>query len=126
MNLHAIGPRLHSKVSSLRESFFEPGIRIQTNPTPHARVDSIGSDNPLRLDDLFAEDGAFIGQARDRRVPKQANSTLFCAFYHLLVEDRSTYSKTACTRKVGFHRVRGVNEADSAKNLPIARTNRDA
>jgi hypothetical protein len=89
-------------------------------------VDSIGSDNPPRLHGLSTKDGASTGQARDRRVPKETNSTLFCPFYHLLVEDRSTYSKTACTRKVGFHRVRGVDEADSAKNLPITRTNRDA
>jgi len=34
-------------------------LEIQTDPTPYARVDSIGSDNPLCLRDLFTKDSAF-------------------------------------------------------------------
>src|SRR2546422_8478220 len=36
MNLHAIGPRLHSIVSSLREPDFVPCICAEADPTPHA------------------------------------------------------------------------------------------
>src|SRR5260370_29298568 len=103
MNLHAIRPRFHSKVSSLCESLFKTRARIQTDPTPYARVDSIGSDNPLRLQDLFTEDSAFAVQARDGGIPKQSNSALFRSFHHLLVKHDSTHSKTSCSQKLCFH-----------------------
>src|SRR6266851_6662500 len=69
MNLHAIGPRLHSIVSSLREPDFLPRICAEADPTPHAGVDSIGSDDPPRLHYRTAKDGSIIGQAGDRCVP---------------------------------------------------------
>src|SRR6267154_1201332 len=103
VNLHAIRPRLHAEVSSLCESLFKARTRIQTDPTPYARVDSIGSDNPLRLPDLFTKDSAFAGQTRDGGIPKQRNSALFRSFHHLLVKHGSTHSKTACSQKVCFH-----------------------
>src|SRR5882762_10083215 len=126
MNLHAIRPRFHSKVPSLCESFCKTRTRIQTDPTPYARVDSIGSDNPLCLRDLFTKDSAFTGQTRDGRIPKQSNSALFRSLHHLLMEDGSTHSKTTCSRKVSFDRGRGVHEPDTAKHLAITWTNRDA
>src|SRR5260370_13650644 len=100
MNLHAISPRLHSKVFSLCESFFYPRIRIQVNPPPDARVNSIRSDDPPSVHELFTKDDPVTGQARDRCVPKQSNSARFCPFHHLLVKDGSTHSTTACTSKV--------------------------
>src|SRR5260370_18619822 len=49
MNLHAIGPRLHAKVSSLREPDFLPPFRIKADPLSPAADDSICSTHPPAL-----------------------------------------------------------------------------
>src|ERR1700756_5703106 len=72
MNLHAIGPGLHSKVLSLRVPDLSLSFRIQTDPAPHARVDPIGPDNPLRIYDLAAKNSATSGQADSGCVPQQS------------------------------------------------------
>jgi hypothetical protein len=99
---------------------------MQADPTPHPGVDSIGSNDPPRFHCRTAKDGAITGQAGDRGVPKQSDSTLLCPFHHFLVEDCSPYANTAGTGKARFRRGQGVYETDSSKDLPVAWTNRHA
>src|SRR5438552_4568429 len=119
MNFHAIGPHFPAKVLSLCKPFFSPRWPIQSDPTPHAGVDSIGADDPFCLEDRIAKDDAVGAQTSDWRVPEESDSALLRPVDHSLVEDCSTHSESAGTRKASFHRSCSIYKSDCAKNPAI-------